>query len=128
MVIGWRKKVTYTFQTPYTYQEGDVWSLMCPIRIVLVHLRVIFILRVFQLQSLLVCACREERYAFYASMPSIAFTVEPPSSDPILYVRYNQRTYNYGYIAGSASYDLPITNLGKNDLHITKSESSIFLQ
>lgn len=33
---------------------------------------------------------------------------------------------NYGYIAGSASYDLPITNLGKNDLHITKSESSIF--
>lgn len=126
-VDGYRveKKVTYTFQTPYTYQGGclvvDVSNQDSPRSLT----GNIYFKSISTAEPACLCL-REERYAFYASMPSIAFTVEPPSSDPILYVRYNQRTYNYGYIAGSASYDLPITNLGKNDLHITKSESSIF--
>lgn len=126
-VDGYRveKKVTYTFQTPYTYQGGclvvDVSNQDSPRSLT----GNIYFKSISTAEPACLCL-REERYAFYASMPSIAFKVEPPSSDPILYVRYNQRTYNYGYIAGSASYDLPITNLGKNDLHITKSGSSIF--
>lgn len=119
------KKVTYTFQTPYLYQGGclvvDVSNLDSPRSLVgSVSFKSI------STQEPSCLSLEDEIYYYYNGEPSITFGVEPSSTAPILHVPYGQRTYNYGTVTGSASYELSVANLGGSDLHVSASKSSIF--
>lgn len=119
------KKVTYTFQTPYIYQGGclvvDVSNLDSPR-----SLAGSVSFKSISTQGPSCLSLENEAFFRYNGEPSITLGVEPSGTAPILHVPYGQRSYNYGTVTGSARYNLPVTNLGKNDLHVSASKSSIF--